>query len=258
MHSRNVQLYLSFVRRELFNRYAGSATGALWALLHPLAQLAVLSFVFSQIFRIGIEGRPGGASYTAFVAVALWPWLMFSESLTRGLASVTGNGELVRKVAFPHVLLVLSTVSACYVVHLAGFVAVLIALALFGDGIHLAGLPWVLLLLVPHFLFSFGIACALAALQTFLKDVEHVVAVVLAIVFYATPIVYPVSQVPERYRAVFSANPLAYFSERFRDFILAPGMPSATDLLPLVGAVVVVACGLWLFQRLSPYFEELL
>jgi ABC-type polysaccharide/polyol phosphate export permease len=258
MHPRNLQLYLSFVRRELFSRYAGSVSGAAWALLHPLAQLAVLSFVFTQIFRIGIEGRPGGASYTAFVAVALWPWLMFSESLTRGLGAVTANGELVKKVAFPHVLLVLSSVSACYLVHMLGFVAVLFALALFGDGIHLSGLPWVLLLLVPHFLFTFGAACALAALHTFLKDVEHVVAVALAIVFYATPIVYPVSLVPERYRGLFAANPLAYFSERFRDFILSGGMPAAGDLVALAAGIVVAACGFWLFQRLSPYFEELL
>jgi ABC-type polysaccharide/polyol phosphate export permease len=258
MHSRNFQLYLSFVRRELFNRYAGSATGAAWALLHPLAQLAVLSFVFSQIFRIGIEGRPGGSSYTAFVAVALWPWLMFSDSLSRGLGAVTGNGELVKKVAFPHVLLVAASVSACYLVHIAGFVAVLVALAVFGDGIRLSGLPWVLLLLVPHFLFSLGLACALAALQTFLKDVEHVVSVVLAIVFYATPIVYPASLVPERYRDLFAANPLAFYSERFRDFILMGAHPAAGDLIALAGCAVVAGGGYWLFQRLSPYFEELL
>src|SRR5258706_16426661 len=99
MHARNRLLFHAFFRREIFTRYVGSVSGAAWALLNPLAQLAVLSIVFSQIFRVGAGAFTGGLGYTAFVAIALWPWIAFSESVTRGMSAITANGDLVRKVS---------------------------------------------------------------------------------------------------------------------------------------------------------------
>ena len=99
-------LLVSFTRREVLNRYAGSITGLAWTLLHPLAQLAIFAFVFSQIFRVTVPAEFPGATYTTFVAVALWPWIMFSEGLQRAMGSVAANAGLIRKVAFPHRLLV--------------------------------------------------------------------------------------------------------------------------------------------------------
>src|SRR5438105_5869162 len=178
-------LLFSFTRREVLNRYAGSASGLAWSLLHPLAQLAILTVVFGQFFRVGVpEGYPG-VSYTAFVALALWPWIMFSEGVQRAMASVSSNAGLIRKVAFPHRLLVYAAVLACCVVHCVGFLAVIVVLRATGDPIRLSSLPWAFVLLVPYLLLATGLGAALAALQTLLRDVEHVVQVLLTLVFYA-------------------------------------------------------------------------
>ena len=91
-------LLASFTRREILNRYAGSVSGLAWSLLHPLAQLAVFAFVFSQIFRVGVPPAFTGVSYAAYVAIAMWPWIMFSEGLTRGMGSVHANAGLIKKV----------------------------------------------------------------------------------------------------------------------------------------------------------------
>src|SRR4029079_10149590 len=143
-------LLLSFTRREIFSRYAGSVSGLAWTLLHPLAQLAIYAFVFSQVFRVALPPEYAGAAYTTFVALALWPWIMFTEGLQRAMGSVGGNAGLIRKVAFPHRLLVYAAVLASVAVHAVGFLAVIVVLKLLGEPVRLSALPIAFLLLVPY------------------------------------------------------------------------------------------------------------
>ena len=248
----------SFTRREVLSRYAGSITGLAWTLLHPLAQLAIYAYIFSQIFRIGVPAGYAHVSYVTFVAVALWPWIMFSEGLQRAMLSIAANAGLVRKVAFPHRLLVYAAVLACCAVHAAGFVVVLVALRLAGEAVDLVRVPLALVLLVPYMLLAAGIGAMLAALQTLLRDVEHVVQVVLTIVFYATPILYPLSIVPEAMRPWAQANPLAWFSDRIREVLLQGSGLVLGDALMALACIAAFAAGLWFFERLSPHFEDFL
>ena len=251
-------LLASFVRREVLSRYAGSVSGLFWTLLHPLAQLAIFAYVFSKIFRIGVPADYPGVHYVAFVAIALWPWIMFSEGLQRALGSIAGNAGLIRKVAFPDRLLVFSAILATYAVHLAGFVVVLLALRVAGEPIHVFRLPLALLLLVPYLLLATGIGAFLAALQTLLRDVEHVVQVVLQVLFYASPILYSASLVPEPLRDWMRWNPLGWFSERLREVLLGGSGLVAGDLVAALGCLAAFAAGLWFFERLSPHFEDFL
>ena len=251
-------LLWSFTRREILNRYAGSISGLAWTLLHPLAQLAIFAVVFSQIFRIGVPAAYPQASYLTFVAVALWPWIMFSEGLQRAMGSLAANAGLIRKVAFPHRLLVFAAVLACCAIHGAGFLAVLVVLRLVGEPIHLAGLPAALLIVVPYMLLAAGIGAALAAFQTLLRDVEHGLQVVLGVLFYASPILYPASLVPEWLRGWVEANPLAWFSERLREVLLQGGGLVAGDAWAALGCLAAFFAGLWIFERLSPHFEDYL
>jgi len=251
-------LLLSFTRRELATRYAGSVSGFAWTLLHPLAQLAIFAFVFSQIFRVGVPQGYPGVTYTAFVAVALWPWIMFSEGLQRAMGSIAANAGLIRKVAFPHRLLVYAALAACCAVHLAGYAVVLLALAALGDPIRLTGLPVALALLIPYMLLAAGLGAFLAALQTLLRDVEHVVQVVITVLFYASPILYPASLIPKAFASWAVVNPLAWFSERMREVLLQGSGFVIGDLWMTLGCLAVFGAGLWFFNRLSPSFEDFL
>jgi len=251
-------LLASFTQREVLERYAGSVSGLLWTLIHPLAQLAIFSFIFSHVFRTAVPREYAGASYLSFVAVSLWPWIMFSEGLQRAMGAVAANAGLIRKVAFPHRLLVFSAILGTCAVQLVGYVAVLVALRAAGEPIHLSHLPVALVLLVPYMLLATGVGAFLAALQTLLRDVEHVVQVVLQILFYATPILYPATLVPESMRRIVADNPLGWLSERLREVLFHGSGLAAGDLAITLFCVAVFLAGLWFFERLSPHFEDFL
>lgn len=251
-------LLSSFTRREILNRYAGSVSGLAWTLLHPLAQLAIYAFVFSRIFRVGVPAGYAHVDYVSFVAVALWPWIAFSEGLQRAMGSIAANGGLIRKVAFPHRLLVFASVIASCAVHLVGYLAVLLVLRAMGEPIHIFRIPLALVLIVPYMLLAAGLGAALAALQTLLRDVEHVVQVLLLVLFYASPILYPSAIVPEAARRWMEISPLAWYSERLREVLLQGSGLVWGDAAMALPCLVVLAAGLWVFERLSPHFEDFL
>jgi homopolymeric O-antigen transport system permease protein len=251
-------LLWSFTRREVLNRYAGSMAGLAWAIAHPLALLAVYAFVFTAVFRVSLPAGAGKASYLTFVAVSLWPWLMFSDGALRGMAAIRANEGLIRKVAFPHRLLVFAAVGSSFAIHVIGYAAVLVALRLLGQPIALRGAPAALVLLVALMVGTVGVAAFLAAIQTLLRDVEHVIPVVMMLLFYATPVLYPVSLVPERFRPWLEANPLTQVFERLHEVLLNGSGLVASDGWIFLAAFALLAAGLWVFERLSPFFEDFL
>jgi ABC-type polysaccharide/polyol phosphate export permease len=251
---RHRALFTNFFRRELFSRYLGSVSGFAWAFLHPLALLGVYHFVFTTVFR---AGPMNGKSFLLFVAIALWPWLAAQEALQRGTVSIGGYAGLIRKVAFPHELVVYATVAATMVLQFAGYLAVLVVLALFGEPVRFAGLPLAVALWIVLAIGVTGLALALASLQVFIRDIEHILLPVLMILMYLTPILYPLSLVPESMRPWVAANPFGYLVDRLRDALLEGRLtPSWHDAVAVLVAIALFAGGRWIFRRLSPHFED--
>ena len=251
---RDRALLANFLRRELTTRYLGSVTGFAWALLSPLALLAVYYFVFTHIFR---ATGFAGPSFLAFVAVALWPWLAAQEALQRGAVSIAGYGGMIRKVAFPHELIVLASVVATFVLQFAGYLAILAVLRIAGEPIHLRGLliavpVWAVLLVGVA-----GLTFFVAALQVFVKDVEHVLMPLLMMLMYLTPILYPLTLVPEGVRPWVAANPFNWVVGRLRDGLLEGRLSlQPSDALAVAISIALFVVGRWVFRRLSPHFED--
>jgi len=252
--ARERALFANFLRREITTRYLGSVSGLAWALLNPLALLAVYHFVFTHIFRVGAFA---GQSFLAFVAVALWPWLAAQEALQRGAVSIAGYSGMIRKVAFPHEIVVYASVVASFALQLAGYVAVLVVLKIAGEPIHLAGLAVALPIWSILAIAVVGLTLALAALQVFVHDVEYVLMPLLMILMYLTPILYPLSLVPESLRGFVAANPFGWVVERLRAALLDGRLALEWyDALALAVALTLFAGGRWVFRRLSPHFED--
>ena len=251
---RNRALFANFFRRELQTRYLGSTSALLWAFLQPLLLLAVYHFVFTSIFRASAFG---GTSFLLFVAVALWPWLAAQDGLARATVAVPAYGALIRKVAFPHEIVVYASVAATLTLQLAGYLVVLVALFAFGEPVRFEGL----LLAIPVWavlaLGITGLALALSALQVFVRDVEHILAPLLTILMYVTPILYPIAMVPEGVRPWVAANPFGWLVGRLRDALIDGRIALQWgDAVALAVAVAVFLAGRWIFRKLSPHFED--
>ena len=238
-------------------RYAGTITGSLWAFIQPIMMLAIYAFVFRQVFRVELPDLVGN-SYVTLVACALWPWMALQDGVQRGTMSVVNNADLVRKVAFPREFLVIAAVASSFIIHFAGMCVVLAVLALSGENLHAGALPMVAAGWVVLALFALGLALMTAGMQVIVKDVNQMLGPVFMLGLYATPVLYPISMVPEAIAAWMKANPLVHVMEPLRAALLGGEWhPMPLLCVGLLGLALLVA-GRWAFTRLSAHFEDFL
>lgn len=257
-HARWFQLLRQFTVRDLRQRWLGSLSGALWALLQPLAMLAIYAVVFVEILKVRLPERVG-AEFVPFLVAALWPWTAFAESLNRAVNTFPEHAGLLSKVSLPREVLVLAPVCSAFLVHGVGFLAVLLVLWLLGQPIHPGGVPQALLGMVLLFGFAAGLALALAALQVFVRDLAQALGQLLTLWFFLSPVFYAPEMLPPAIAPWFALNPMAGFLEAIRAPLL--GMPSATPaalLAPLLFAGLALAAGTWVFRRLERHIEDFL
>ena len=251
-------LYKSLTAREIRERYHASIGGLLWAFLLPLLLLAVYAFVFTKIFNARFPGG-SGQGFVPNLAVALWPWIAFSESLQRASLAITANEALIGKVAIPHEVLVYSTTSATFLINLIGYVVVIAVLAISGVQFNWAGLltaGWALLLVA---ILTLSLALLAAATQVFIRDLGHALGAVLMLWFFSTPILYPLSAIPARYLGLLQLNPFAYLVSMLRQALLGAGYDfGVRDLLAGLGFVLMLLFSMLYFKRLSQRFEDFL
>lgn len=253
-------LATEFIRREFKLRYLGTFSGMAWALLQPLLQLAIYSYVFLNVFRARLPAEEfGELGFVPFLAMGLWPWVAFSESLLRAINAIPENAGLLGKVALPRPLLVFSPVLAGFLIHGLGLLAV-IAILCAGGWMR----PSWMLLCVPFLfallaLFTLGLAWLFAAVNVFVRDLSHLLAQVITMLFFLTPVLYPRSLIPQSLLPIADSNPLALFVGLFRRVTLGVGdygWPEA--LIAMTIAATVAAFGYVVFRRLSNHFEDFL
>lgn len=255
---RSASLTLRFIARDLQNRFAGSFSGGLWALLQPLLQLAVYSFVFVHVFKARIPGAdaPG---YIPFLVLALWPWTAFAEAVLRSTTAIQDNAALIGKVALPREVLVVASACSSFAIHLVGFVAIILVLRLLGTPIRIEALPLAVGLYLPLFAGALGIALACAAIQVFVRDLVQALGQLLPLLMFGAPIFYDRSLLPERVRGLLDMNPFTFYAESFRAVLLGHGRFDFTQFgIALVLAAFVLLAGHWLFRRLDRHFEDFL
>jgi lipopolysaccharide transport system permease protein len=228
------ELLYFLVWRDLKVRYRQTAIGIGWVVLQPLLTMAIFTAIFGRFAQIPSDGLP----YPIFAYSALLPWNLFASSLTRGGESVVGNAQLISKIYFPRLLLPLSGILSPIVDFAISFVILVVMMIWFGTlptwGV--LALPLFLLLAV---LTALAVGLWLSALNVRYRDVGHTIPFVIQLWMFASPIVYPVSLVPEKWRLLYSLNPMAGVIEGFRWALL--GKESPDFVVITISALMVLA-----------------
>ena len=219
--ARRWDLLKQFALRDVALRYRGSYLGAQWAFLNPLLLLAVYTFVFGVIFKLRWTGEQTTSrlEFATTVFAGLVSFSIFADSINRASAVIVGLPNYVKKVVFPLEVLPLSLVMSALVQ--AGLSTLVLLVAV---GVQRHGLPWTVLLapvaLAPIVLIASGFSLLVSSLGVFVRDVSNTVSLVTSILFFMTPIFYPSTAIPEKFRWALYFNPLAPGVEAFRAVIV--------------------------------------
>jgi ABC-type polysaccharide/polyol phosphate export permease len=249
-------LIQSLVARELKARYRGSVLGFFWSFINPLLLLLVYSFVFAVVLpgTHPKEIQP----YALFLFCGLLPWTWFSSSLSEASNVLISGGNLIKKVLFPAEVLPIVTVLSNMVHFLFGLPILAIFLVYFRAQVALGDLAWFPVIVLVQFVLTTGFALALAALTVHFRDIKDILANLLTFWFFATPIIYPMTEAPGLGQTLLRLNPFTHLAVSYQEVLFYPWPFAHRRGLLLLGAValVVFLAGYFLFDRLRDSFAE--
>jgi lipopolysaccharide transport system permease protein len=246
------ELVISWTTRTIRGRYQQSILGGLWAIIQPAAS----AVIFSIIFTFFIPVNTGGIPYIIFSYVAMVPWTLFSASITDMVDSLVGNMNLVTKIYFPREVLPLSSLLARVFDFLIAFGVIVLLIIYYRVQITLLGWLYIPVILLIQLALAFGIGLFGASLNVFYRDMRHIFTLGMQIWFYASPILYPITSIPERFRSLYYLNPMAGIIEAYRAVILYHELPGPYLLVSAGMAIFFLVTGYWFFKRVEFQFAD--
>ncbi|MCJ7691573.1 MAG: ABC transporter permease [Clostridiaceae bacterium] len=250
------ELIFSLTKKELKVKYRGSVLGFFWSLLNPILIMVVYSFVFSIIMRVEVE------DYAIFLVSALLGFNFLSNSVNNGVSSISANGNLVNKIYFPREILPISIVFANLMNFLFEIIALFIVLAVLGYKFYMYLYLLPLVIFIQFFLAT-GFTLLVSSLNVFFRDIQHLVSIVMMVWFFATPIIYPIDMVPEKFRIILMFNPMTLFTMLYRNIFYYVKhkqgfeMPGLYAIVLGIGvSILIFLVGYFVFKKLEPRFAE--
>lgn len=241
----------SLIKRDLRGRYKGSVLGFAWTFLNPLLQLVVYTIVFSAIMRAGIE------DYYLFLFVALIPWIFFSASLTGGASCIISQKEMIKKIYFPREVLPIAHVTCQLVNMLFSFVVIFAVLIVTGKGINVGAILFLPAVVFAEYLMAISIAMVTSALTVYLRDLEHILAIVAMAWQFLSPVMYSIEMVPDEFRQIFNLNPMTPIIVAYRDIFYYQRAPQLGTLLHgFIFSLILLVVGWLIFGHLKKHFAE--
>jgi lipopolysaccharide transport system permease protein len=253
---RHRALVQSLVARELKARYRGSALGVLWSFVNPLLLLSIYTFVFTKVMP-GARGA-GLEPFSLFMFCGILPWTWFSSSLVESSNSLIAGGNLIRKVLFPAEVLPIVTVFAGLVHYCLGLPILAAFFLYYRVPLLSPDLAWLPLIVVVQLVLTLGLALLVSALTVHFRDLRDLLANLLTLGFFLTPIIYPLSQAPPWARPFLNLNPFTHLAVAYQEVLFVGGPFTGWPRLVGFGVVatLILAGGYFVFDRLRDTLAE--
>jgi lipopolysaccharide transport system permease protein len=248
------ELFYFLVWRDIALRYKQTAMGAAWAVLQPLLTMLVFTVVFGNFAQIPSDGLP----YSIFTFTALVPWTYFSQAIARSGVSLVSDSQLVRKVYFPRLIIPLASAAAPLMDFFVSFVVLILMMAWYGIPLrwNLLALPF---FLVAAVMTALAAALWLAPLNARYRDIGYTIPFLTQFWFYASPVTYPLSLVPQKWRLLYGLNPMVGVIEGFRWALLGKQSPDFTvTAVSVIVVTVMLVTGLIFFKRMERTLSDIL
>lgn len=252
LHYRDLLVFL--VIRDIKVKYKQTVLGGLWAIIQPFFMMVVFTLFFGKLAQIPSDGIP----YPIFNYTAMIAWTYFANAINTSGNSIVGSGSLISKVYFPRIIIPLASVLAGLLDFSLAFLVLIAMMLYFGvfPNIMVLALPLLILLMM---LTSGGVGLLLAALNAKYRDIRYTIPFLVQFWMFATPIVYPASMVPERFRLIYALNPMTGIIEGFRSALLGTvAFPWTMLAISTVISLVVFLCGIVYFKQVERYFADII
>ncbi|MDF2529172.1 MAG: O-antigen export system [Gammaproteobacteria bacterium] len=245
------ELFFFLAWKDVLIRYKDTVIGVAWAVLRPLLTMLIMAFVFGHVAKM----PSGGVPYPILVFSGLLPWQLFSTSLTTASESLIASREMVTKIYFPRLILPVSTILVNLIDFLisVGLLLGLIIIESFGFKLNLLALPVFLLLCL---LLTVGCGLILSALTVKYRDFRYVVPFIVQLGIYLSPVAYSINVVPEKWRLLYSLNPLVGIISGFRWCFTGQQIYYPSLIISLIFTLLVFYFGLKLFKKLEVNFAD--
>lgn len=239
--------------RNVRARYQQSVLGWLWAIVQPLTQVVIFSIVFTRFVPI----NTGDVPYPVFSYVAVLPWTFLAAALPDMTESLVVNMELLTKIYFPREVLPIAALLARLMDFVIGFALLVVLMVIYHVPFYAPGLLFVPVILIVQLMLIMGLGMAFAAFNVYFRDVRSLLVLGLQVWFYASPIIYPVTMVPEPLRPLYFLNPMAGVIEAYRAVLIYQHLPGTYLALSAVFAAVLFFTGYWFFKRAESQFADI-
>ncbi|OGY23540.1 MAG: hypothetical protein A2Y57_01615 [Candidatus Woykebacteria bacterium RBG_13_40_7b] len=222
-------------------KYAGSILGYVWSLVKPLLLFGVLYVVFSIFFRFG----EGAKNYPVYLLLGIVMWTFFFDGTMNGMRSIVIRGDLIRKVNFPKIIIVIAAIITAFLSFLLNLIVVFVFLAFSKVDLTIYALAFIPII-IELVILVLGISLILATLYTKFKDFMHIWEVGLQVLFYATPIIYPISLVPDKFVKFMMVNPIAQIFQDARWALISRDVTTSWSAISYPKNLIILAMVLWL------------
>jgi lipopolysaccharide transport system permease protein len=248
----------TMVIKDIKTRYTGSALGPFWIIATPLYQMLLYTFLFSFILKVRFDDGTGTSSFVIYLLAGLIPWIFFSEATARGSSIFIDNAHIIKKVKFPLEVCVASVIISSMVTFFIYLIFYLVML-IFMESLKFHTFALLILPLIIQVLLISGLSFGLGSIAVFFRDMTQMVQMILNLLFFLVPIVYPATAIPANLRWIYDINPFCFIVEIYRNVLIRGKVPDMFSIVyPLVFSICIFFAGYYIFNKTKEAFKDIL